>query len=397
MRIIFLNRFYWPDEPATAQLLADLAEALAAAGHDVTVIASHPGDPRVPPRETHRGVHIERVASSRGSHSGLARKAADFATFHLGAMARLFRLVRRGETIITLTDPPLIGVGAWPVAAFRGARLFHWVQDIYPELAMELAGQRWLAVLRPLRNFAWRRADGCVTLGTDMAAVLAAAGVATTKLTVIPNWPPAGLTPQPLSAAAALRASWRLQDKFVVAYSGNLGRVHDLDPVLALAAALRGDERIALVFIGGGAQRLALEAEARRCHLDNVHFHPSQPRAQLAASLALGDVHLVTLRPGCERYVFPSKLYGIAAVGRPVIVIGPRDSELARLVTTHDFGRAFDRAEIAALAQEIRALAAAPAECARRGAVAAEFARTAGGAPGAAARWQALLAAEQAC
>ncbi len=397
MRIIFINRFYWPDEPATAQLLTDLAEALAAAGHDVTVIASRPGDARVPRHETHRGVHIERVPSSRASHPGLAHKAADFATFHLGAMWRLFRLARRGETIIALTDPPLIGVGAWFVAALRGARLFHWVQDIYPELAIALADQGWLAVLRPLRNLAWRRADGCVTLGTDMAAVLSAAGVTAGKITVIPNWPPAGLTPQPPSAAAALRTTWRLQEKFVVAYSGNLGRVHDLDPVLALAAALRDDERIAFVFIGGGAQRLALEAEAARCHLGNVHFYPSQPRAQLASALALGDVHLVTLRPGCERYVFPSKLYGVAAVGRPVIVIGPRDSELARLVTAHDFGRAFDRTEIDGLAAEIRALAGQPAECARRGAAAAQFARTHGGAPEAAARWQSLLAVKQAC
>src|SRR5207237_1247771 len=153
--------------------------------------------------------------------------------------------------------------------------------------------------------------DGCVTLGSDMAAVLADAGVAVKKISLAPNWAPAGLAPASANAAAALRDEWGLREKFVVAYSGNLGRVHDLDPVLDLADALRADARIAFVFVGSGAQRAALEAAATRRGLANVHFRPPQPRARLAESLAVGDVHLVTLRPDCARYVFPSKLYGV--------------------------------------------------------------------------------------
>ena len=376
MRVIFLNRFYWPDEPATAQLLTDLAEALAAAGRDVVVITSNPDAARVPRHETRHGVSIERVSSSRSSHPRLIRKAIDFITYHIGAMARLYSLSRRGDTIVAMTDPPLLGVSAWLVAACRGARVIHWVQDIYPELAIELTSHSWLRIIRPLRNLAWRRASMCVTLGRDMAAVLTAAGVADRQLAVIPNWPPAGLAPQPQTASADLRARWNLADQFVVAYSGNLGRVHDLDPVIALADVLRDDANISFVFIGAGAQRAALESKAKRCGLDRVHFFPPQARDQLAAILGLGDVHLVTLRPGCERYVFPSKLYGVAAVGRPVIVIGPRESEIARIVVEGHFGRAFGRAEIGPLATEIRTLATDPAECARRSEAAARFART---------------------
>ena len=65
MRALFLNRFYWPDEPATAQLLTDLAEALAARQVTVVVITSHPDNPAVPAEETRRGVHILRVRGSR--------------------------------------------------------------------------------------------------------------------------------------------------------------------------------------------------------------------------------------------------------------------------------------------------------------------------------------------
>jgi hypothetical protein len=390
VRAIFLNRFYWPDEPATAQLLTDLAEALAARGQDVVVITSHPGSANVPAFETRRGVHIARIRGTRWARRlGLLGKAADFGTFFAGALLRLFFTVRARDAIVALTDPPLLGVGVALVARLRGARLFHWVQDIYPELAIELAGQRWLAAFRPFRNLAWRRAERCVTLGTDMAAVLASAGVPSTQISIVANWAPAGTAPPPTHSADDLRTAWGLLGKFVVAYSGNLGRVHDLAPVLNVAAALRTDDRIAFVFIGDGAQREPLAAAARRLGLANLQFHPPQPRDRLSATLALADVHLVTLRPGCERYVFPSKLAGIAAIGRPVIFIGPPASELARLVAAPgaEFGRAFGRDETTAIAAGIRKLSVDPAACATLSAGALRYAQITGGSAAAATRW----------
>lgn len=359
-RFIFLNRFYWPDEPATAQLLADLASALAAAGGEVTVIASQPARAGIPRWETKEGVSIRRVQSTRWARLGALGKAVDFLTFGAAALLRLSLVARPGDLVIVLSDPPLLGVGAWLVARLRRARIFHWVQDIYPELAIELAGQRWLRMLRPARNAAWRQADGCLTLGTDMHATLLAAGVASGRTAIAPNWAPRGLGPTPASVADELRRQWGLEGKFVVAYSGNLGRVHALAPILAVARELRSRTEIAFVFTGDGAQRAVLEAEATRTQLTNVQFHPAQPRAELAAALALGDVHLVTLRDGCERLVFPSKIYGVAAVGRPVIFIGPRECELARLVETHGFGRAHGTGDVAAIVATIQAWQADP-------------------------------------
>ena len=393
MRLIFLNRFYWPEEPATAQLLTDLAEALAAAGHEVTIITSRPRHTILPQRDAHHGVTILRAGGTRWARLGLPGKAVDFATFYLSALWRLAFTAQRGDTVITLTDPPLIGIGAWLTAQLCGARIFHWVQDVYPEIAAVLTGQSWLRVVQPLRDLAWRRSDGCVTLGTDMAGTLAQAGVPASKILVSPNWAPAGLMPQPPSAANSLRGAWQLEGKFVVAYSGNLGRVHDLGPVLDVAEALRDEPAIAFVFIGAGAQRSRLEAQAAARGLTHVQFHPSQPRARLAESLALGDVHLVTLLPGCESLVFPSKLYGVAAVGRPVIFIGPRGGEIARLVETQGFGRAFARDEIAAIAAAIRELRAQPRQVAQLGAAAGAFSRGHSGPARAAAEWEQRLAA----
>jgi hypothetical protein len=241
-----------------------------------------------------------------------------------------------------MTDPPLIGVGVWLIAGLRGARLFHWIQDIYPELAAVLSGQFWLRAIQPVRNLAWRRAECCGTLGSGMAAVVANAGVSAESIAVIPNWAPSGLEPSDDEATAELRREWGLGGRFIVEYSGNLGRVYD-HPVLAVARELRSDPRTLILVVGSGARRRALEAAAERECLSNIQFAGPNLAGKLSQTLSAGHVHLVTLRRGCERYVFPSKLQGILAVGRPGIFIGPVDCEVARIVTDQVLGRAFER------------------------------------------------------
>lgn len=390
-RVIFINRFYWPDEPATAQLLTDLAESLAERGHDVTVITRQSRE-AVPREATRNGVKIHRIPSASRSGVGLFAKAQAFASFFWRALLRLIKMARSGDCLVALTDPPLLGIGVWLVARAKGARVFHWIQDIYPELALELAGQDWLRMIRPFRNAAWRGADHCVTLGSDMAGVLANVGVPAQKISVIPNWAPLGVERSASPETAGLRVAWDLAGKFVVAYSGNLGRVHDLQPVLEVAAALRENREIAFVFIGHGAQRPALEAETARRGLSNVSFRPAQPRERLGETLALGDLHLVTLRPGCERLVFPSKLYGIAAAGRPVIFIGPEDCDIARQITRHAFGISFRREQTPAIAATIQQLKDDAVRLRSLGAAAAKFHAATGATTAAAEKWSALLA-----
>jgi colanic acid biosynthesis glycosyl transferase WcaI len=389
MSLVFINRFYWPDEPATAQLLTDLAESLAATGERVTVITSHNGRAETPREELRQGVRILRVCGPRWGEKNLTGRTLDFMVFSLGALVRLARCARQGDTIVVMTDPPLLAIFATALARQRGAQVVHWVQDIYPELAMALTGAKWLRIFRPLRDRAWRRASACVVPSDDMAAFLAGRGVE--KIAVIPNWAPAGLSPMRREAADALRETWGLPRKFIAAYSGNLGRVHDLMPLLDAAVALQAEPGIVFVFIGNGAQRDALKTAVQKRGLDNVRFFPAQPRAQLGETLALGDMHFVTLRPGCEQLVFPSKLHGIAAVGRPVLFIGPRDCALARLVTGFGMGAVFAREKTALLAEAIRSLSCDPARQRAWSEAAERFHLKTGGVERAVADWRKVL------
>ncbi|KXU36567.1 hypothetical protein AXK11_04245 [Cephaloticoccus primus] len=365
-RLIFVNRFYWPEEPATSQLLTDLAQALASgsdsppACRDVTIVTSRRAP--LPRRETRAGVNIRRVGPIRRDSRSLLARALDLACFTAAALLHLARHTRRGDTVILLTDPPLLGALATPLLRLRRAHIIHWVQDIYPEIAIELSGQGWLRALRPLRDAAWRKAHACVTLGPDMAAVLHAARVPPQRIHSIPNWALPELCEAPAAETAALKKTWGLADKFVVLYSGNLGRVHDLPPILDIAAALLDEPQIVFAFVGRGAQQAPLRAIAQARRLTNIHFLPPVPRAQLSTSLSTGDLHLVTLKSGCESYVLPSKLYGIAAVSRPLLFIGPRRASLFSEIPAADIGLSFTRDETAAAATAILELAQAAPE-----------------------------------
>jgi glycosyltransferase involved in cell wall biosynthesis len=387
-RVIFVNRFYWPDEPATGQLLTDLAEELVKQGHEVLILTSGRAD--APPDEVHSGVLIRRVARS-GNEQGALRKLLGWIKFGLGACWELSRLAHKGDQLVIMTDPPLLPLLAGPIARRRGAAAFHWVQDIYPELPERLNGWPGLGLVRRFRNREWRIAAGIVTLGSDMAKFIAAQGVAANRIHLLPNWAPAGLKPATAAAIARKRQDWGLDGKFVLAYSGNLGRVHALEPLLDVAAALQTDPAFTLLIIGRGAQLARFEAAVHERRLPNVVFQPPQPRDKLALTLGVGDVHFVTLRDGCEDLVFPSKFYGIAAVGRPMLFIGPAQSELARLIANHNLGGAFTAADIPAMVTLLRTWRNHPALPQSIGQQALAYHQSHPGLPAAAIGWKLLL------
>ena len=90
--------------------------------------------------------------------------------------------------------------------------------------------------------------------------------------------------------------------------------------------------------------------------LSNVQFRPYQDRAGLSLSLGVADVHLVSQRPEVEGFVFPSKLYGILAAGRPVVFIGEHDGEIGQLVERERIGVAVRQGDAQGLADQVHRL-----------------------------------------
>ncbi len=368
MAIVLVNRYFHPDHAATGQLLADLAFHLArrdgCAAAPVLVVTSrqrleHPGA-RLPSRERLHGVEVRRVWSTRFGRASLPGRALDYLSFHVAALVFLLARLRAGDVLVAATDPPLLGSTAALAARIAGARLVLWWHDVFPEVAEALgvpgAGGLTGRVLRRMRDASARAARANVALGDDMARRLAARGVAPQRLHVIHNWSD-GAEVRPLAPARnPLRRAWGLDGRFVVGYSGNLGRVHDLGAVPEAAARLADLDDLVFLVVGGGAGLPALREAVARRGLGNVRFAPYQPRRALAASLSLPDVHLLSLRPALEGLVVPSKLYGILAAGRPAVHLGAADGEVARILRDAGAGCVVAPSDAARLAGVLREL-----------------------------------------
>ena len=369
MKIVFVNRFFHPDLAPTGLHAADVAFDLAAAGHEVHAVTSRlayegvgPGDgagPGYAAEETVRGVQVHRVWTTRFGRGSLAGRALDYFSFYLSAFSVLAGLLNRNDIVVAKTDPPLISVVAAIAASMRGARLVNWLQDVFPEAAAR-SGMRLLAgplgaLARVLRDWSVRRAVVNVVLGERMAAEVGRL-VPGARLRVVPNWAD-GTAIRPMAAGtSALRREWGFEGKFVVGYSGNLGRVHDCETLLAAARLLAEERDIVFSFVGGGYHFARLRAAA----LANVSVRGYVPGERLGESLATCDVHLVTLPPAFEGLIVPSKFYGVAAAGRAVIFVGDPDGEVARAIAAHGCGVAVAAGDAAGLAAAIKDLRASP-------------------------------------
>ncbi len=382
-KVIFLNRFFYPDHSATSQMLTDVATALAARGMRVEVITSRlrydATNERLASREAVRGVEVTRVATSGFGRGNLVGRAFDYLTFYISAAVTLLRRARRSDVIVAKTDPPMLSMAVAPIAWLRGARHVNWLQDIFPEVAEAIAskagrrGRPFFAVLKGMRDVSLRRAHLNVVLGERMADRVAACGVSAERIRVIPNWADGQIIRRIEPEHNSLRQDWGLANAFVVGYSGNLGRAHEIETLLdaigyleakasvgGLDGAAGGSAEIRWVFVGGGAQSERLRAQAERRGLTSVQFRPYQPRNRLAESLSVADVHLVSLRPELEGLIVPSKYYGIAAAGRPTIFIGDANGEIAALLNRSNTGVVVAEGDGAALARAVCAYAGNP-------------------------------------
>jgi glycosyltransferase involved in cell wall biosynthesis len=333
-RLLVLNQYYWPGVEATAQLLTELCEALAE-DLDVTVVTGHLHRQEGQAHQSVRnGVEIVRVASTSFERSKLFARASNYATYLTTALVRGLR-GRRPDVVLCMTDPPIVANIALLVARRFRVPLVVISQDVFPEIAVQLKRLEnpvVMSLLRGLVGLYLRRADRIVAIGDTMRQRLEEKGAPTERMLVIPNWIDTTRL-GPLEKSNHWSRSWGVDEKFVVMHSGNVGHAQDLDSLIRAGTFLRDLDDLQIMVIGMGARHAELVALAELLEVDQVQFLYYQSRGVLPQSLSAADVHVVGLAAGLAGYVVPSRLYGILAVGRPVIVAADAESETAQLVT----------------------------------------------------------------
>jgi len=343
MRILLIYHFFHPDTVVSARLFSELSEDLTKAGHQVTAYTCNRlirSKEKIADQEEWNGVTIRRFSRpdfSQGSNFGRLFNSAILQLKWLNA----FRRDRKSfDAVIVGTDPQFSYLMfPWMRFFSRRVKLIHWVFDLYPE-AILVNSPRWMMLLasitKPFARFSYRFVNTMVDIGSCMRERLQKYHFPAQCATLTP-W--ALAEPEDIPAAdPEIREKLFGSAKIGILYSGTVGYAHDLAPFIGLARRCRR-EGLDVGFCFAGYGNCYKEQTAQLTPEDtNIRLAGFASEEELEKRLASADIHLVSLRPGWEGVVVPSKFFGSLAIGRPVIFSGAGSSTVAKWCGEYGIG-----------------------------------------------------------
>ena len=361
LQLLIMTQFFPPDFAATGQLIDELVVQLGRQGVDVSVFTGQPAyafkEGEALQIERKGRVLVKRSRMTQLFPSRIRGKAINGLLFAARSIFHLVRQAKRYQVLLVTTAPPFLPVLGYFANIFLRLPYVCLLYDLYPDIAVELdvvkakhpIARMWRLVNRQV----WKRASAVIVLSDSMQTRVAGhCPEIADKISVIHSWSnDEQIVPIPKSDNWFAKKH-QLDDKFVVLYSGNMGRCHDIDTLFDTALKLK-DEPILFVCIGGGAKRSPLMEKVVDSQIENFLFLPYQEKSVLPYSLTASDLSLVSVAPGMESLVAPSKLYPAMAAGRPIAAICPPTSYLGPLLESAQGGAAFNNGDADALANYI--------------------------------------------
>jgi len=322
LKAAVVAHFFPPEPGAGALRVHSLAQALADAGNDVTVVTPFPSFPRGRFNDARRPfINVEQNGRMRivrvfsvlipGMPGGRFLhwiSAAISSSLYLLTTRERFDVVAVSSPPITVGLPGIIG------AARHRARLVVDVRDVFPDLGVKMGV--WKADSTVVKTLEWlvrklyRRADLVSVVTPAGEAQALRRGVPPSRVILARN---------AYESVPAMSAPPPRGDGFTAVYAGNLGLTTDVD-VLVDAAKLVSSDGISIEIIGDGAQRNHLAERVRSEGVENLRCRGSFPREEAMAMVAGADVSVIPLRKGLTESI-PTKLYDSLSVGCPVIVV----------------------------------------------------------------------------
>ena len=342
-----ITELYAPDDAATAHLMTQIAEYLTV-GMEVRAICAQPTytnrGQRAPTKETLNGVVVTRCWSTTFSKDRLALRLVNVATIMVSFFFNMLFRFRRGDVVLVVTNPPPLPFAALLVAKIRFAKTCLLIHDIYPDVLVPIGMTAEKSFAYRIINFFTRglylRCSRIIAIGRDMKdRVVAKSERLESKTTVIANWADKNLSVVSKEQNPLLE-ELPFKGKFIIQYSGNMGRTHGLSVIADAASILEADgfTDVHWMICGWGAGKPKFKAKCEELELKSVSIHDPFPRDQLANLIGVADASIIAFIEGMSGISVPSRMYNILASGCPIIGVTESDSELAQTITDDDLG-----------------------------------------------------------
>jgi len=356
--LLIVTEHFSPSIGATAQLVSDIADDLYYYGIKLRILTSSRGSLASP-------YSIHRFALPKPRSSRIRTKLFSGLYFFLRTLVWLLINLRSNHHLLIVSNPPFIGLLGPIFFLLRRIPYIFLFQDIFPRSASltgVLPSKGPIFILwQILQKLVLKNSRSTVVLSDSMVQrCLKDYGVGI-NLVSIPNWAVSATQSITPKSESQLAKRLELVDTLTVQYSGNFGRLHDILSVLESARLLK-QHPIKFLFIGDGAKRDQITHYKDSFLMNNVILTPYQKRQDLCDSLASCDISIVSLVSGAEDTVAPSKLYGILASSRPILLISTRSSELRQFITINKCGIHVEPGDPVALAEALFQLLQNPHE-----------------------------------
>lgn len=342
----------------------ELARYLAQRGHRVTIITSpvsyltgRVGEAGAPSASDplDQRITILRTYTYSALHRSFIHRVFSFFSFMASSFWAGLK-VSQVDLVWGTTPPIFQGVTAWALARLKRVPFLFEVRDLWPAFAIDVGVLRNPLLIRLslwLERFLYRHADQLLVNSPGFVEHVSQRGAR--EVLVVPN----GVDPlmfDPYQSGFGYRQEHGLAGRYIAMYAGAHGMSNDLGVLLEAARLLQDLPDIAIVLVGDGKEKPALQAQAAQMGLSNVYFLPPVPKAAMAQALAAADACIAILKP-VRMYatVYPNKVFDYMAAGRPVILA--IDGVIRRVVEEAQAGVFVPPGNPAALADAIRRLA----------------------------------------
>ncbi len=353
-KVWIVSELFYPDQASTGYIMTNIAEALAQ-DHEVHVICGPAGYDKLNDGNATLDFHfkIHRIGTLNLNKNHLITRIVRLFILSLGMFFRGLIWVGKNDTVFIVTNPafviPFYSIITW----IKGNRLLILVHDVFPENLIPAKiirsnknlGYRFI---KQIFDWSYRQASTLIVLGSDMLEILSAKTNDKVPIKVIENWANVDAIAPTHFKENELIIRYGLDDKIVFCFAGNLGRMQGLERLLQIIKKI-DNPLVHFLFIGDGALLTTLRAEVTNQQLTNVTFAGAMCRDDQNVFLNACHFGLVTLAPDLYGLGVPSKSYNILAASKPILFIGNKQTEISKMVRTHDCGYTFDEWEVDSL------------------------------------------------
>jgi hypothetical protein len=261
----------------------------------------------------------------------------------------------RNQEILFTSNPPTIILVPFLIRRKFSLLLF----DIYPD---GLVSAKFLSresifhkIWSVINKNVFNRSKAIITLTKGMAQSVSSY-TSEDKIKVISAWSafdaPCSISPN----ENIFIRRYNLEGKYLVSYSGNLGKEYEVESLINLANAMKENDKVFFVISGNGWKDSKIEDLIRINDLHNCLKIPSQPKEIFTHMLIATYIGIIFLPKSISKVAIPSKVYNLISNEKPVLCIGDKISELSQMVSQYDIGITFDSDEIEGMRKYIERL-----------------------------------------